>query len=266
VGRPAAPIPVSAPASLAASAKRLPGRAGVLLLSWLWSNLSALLFPSRASVAVVFVFWWRADWPLAKGFLVVLAICGAAWMSVLLWVYVICRWLGAGAVLPTSDPRRLEMFSWSWFAFHVVDMSLHALHDGDASFFGSSEVWVWLLRWTGARVVTAARGGTGTPAPAGLFSRILVVEPFLNEPLLCELGEGCVLDQGWVQPHVYSGHSLHLDRVSVGAHAELGEYACALLGSTVGAGAKLEAKSLLLRGDEIPAGSVWAGVPASVQV
>ena len=63
---------------------------------------------------------------------------------------------------------------------------------------------------------------------------------------------------------MYAGHSLHLERVCVGADAEIGENSCALFGSTINVGAQLKANSLLLRGDEIPAYNVWSGVPSSL--
>jgi hypothetical protein len=186
---------------------------------------------------------WSPEWSIAYGFGVAAACVAAALPASLFFGWLFCNVLGALTVQPASD---FDMFTAAWFRFHWVDMSLLALNSGEPAFFGESDLWSFFWRLTGAKV----------------GSRVMVTDPFLCEPLLTSVGDGAVFDEGWAQPHVYSAHTLTIDTVAVGCGAELRDYACALLNASVGEGATLGADSLLMRGEVLPAGQTWQGVPA----
>jgi non-ribosomal peptide synthetase-like protein len=243
VGRPAQPLPLKAAADLTESAAQLPGRPWLLLVSWLWAQLVRVIFPSAPEAYLVFIFFWTSSWSFAYALGIAFACLGGAILCTLLFATLIGNVMGRCVVTPDNH---FDMFSFKWFTFHWIDMSLLAVNANEPAFFGESEVWSWLMRLVGSDV----------------GSNVLITDPYLVEPLLTSIGDNVVIDEGWTQPHVYSAHTLNIDHVAVCNAAELRDHSCALLLSTVGARATLGADSLLMRGERLPDGHTWQGVPA----
>ncbi|MBB5958094.1 non-ribosomal peptide synthetase-like protein [Saccharothrix tamanrassetensis] len=112
---------------------------------------------------------------------------------------------------------------------------------------GSPLMSVW-LRALGARI------GRGTWVESYWFP----------EADLVRLGDGATVNRGCVvQTHLFHDRILRMDRVTLAAGATLGPHGIVLPGATVGAHTTVGPASLVMRGEEVPAGSRWLGNPIS---
>jgi non-ribosomal peptide synthetase-like protein len=65
------------------------------------------------------------------------------------------------------------------------------------------------------------------------------------------------------QTHLFEDRVMKIDHVEIGRGVYLGPRSCVLFGASVGDRARLGALTLVMKGEFIPAGSRWAGCPAS---
>ncbi|WP_329569189.1 Pls/PosA family non-ribosomal peptide synthetase [Kitasatospora sp. NBC_01266] len=87
---------------------------------------------------------------------------------------------------------------------------------------------------------------------------------WLPETDLVDLADGVSVNRGCVvQTHLFHDRVMRLDTVRVGAGGTLGPHSIALPGSVVGPGASVGAASLVMRGEELPAGTRWLGNPVA---
>lgn len=85
----------------------------------------------------------------------------------------------------------------------------------------------------------------------------------LSPPDLIEVGDGASIGyEAELQAFFVEDGWLHLDRISIGAHAFVGAKTVILPGGTVAAAARIKDQSLVARGQVIPEGETWAGSPA----
>jgi non-ribosomal peptide synthetase-like protein len=80
---------------------------------------------------------------------------------------------------------------------------------------------------------------------------------------LSEIGDRSVLnDDCVIQTHLFEDRVLKASRVSVGPDCTVGTGSVVLYDSEMEHGAKLDSLSLLMKGERLPAGTAWAGIPA----
>ncbi len=65
------------------------------------------------------------------------------------------------------------------------------------------------------------------------------------------------------QTHLFEDRVMKIDHVKIGARVYIGPRSAVLYGAQVGDNAKLGSLTLVMKGENIPAGSVWSGCPAS---
>jgi non-ribosomal peptide synthetase-like protein len=65
------------------------------------------------------------------------------------------------------------------------------------------------------------------------------------------------------QTHLFEDRVMKIDYVKIGARVYMGPRSAVLYGAEVGDDAKLGALTLIMKGERIPAGSVWGGCPAA---
>ena len=83
---------------------------------------------------------------------------------------------------------------------------------------------------------------------------------------LCVVGRGASVGPGTVvQTHLFQDRVMSLDTVSILDSATLAAHSVSLPGSVIGAGATVGPGSLVMRGDEVPAMTVWQGNPVEPQ-
>lgn len=79
---------------------------------------------------------------------------------------------------------------------------------------------------------------------------------------LCNVGRGATVGPGTVvQTHLFQDRVMSLDVVSLGAGATLAAHSVALPAATLGDAATVGPGSLVMRGDRVPANSLWQGNP-----
>ena len=107
---------------------------------------------------------------------------------------------------------------------------------------------VWFLRAMGARI------GHGA----------WVESYWLPEADLVELGDGATVNRGCVvQTHLFHDRVMSLDAVVLEDGATLGPHSVVLPAARLGRGTTVGAGSLVMRGEELPAGTWWLGNPVS---
>ena len=107
---------------------------------------------------------------------------------------------------------------------------------------------VWFLRAMGARI------GHGA----------WVESYWLPEADLVELGDGATVNRGCVvQTHLFHDRVMSLDSVVLEDGATLGPHSVVLPAARLGRGTTVGAGSLVMRGEELPAGTWWLGNPVS---
>ncbi|GAA1345116.1 Pls/PosA family non-ribosomal peptide synthetase [Saccharothrix algeriensis] len=160
-------------------------------------------------------------------------------------VAVLAKWVLVGRF------RRREYPLWSAFVWRneLADTFVEVLAVpwlvGSAG--GSPLMGAW-LRALGARI------GRGTWVESHWFP----------ESDLVSLGDGAAVNRGCVvQTHLFHDRILRMDRVELAAGATLGPHGIVLPGATVGAHTTVGPASLVMRGEEVPAGSRWLGNPIS---
>jgi non-ribosomal peptide synthetase-like protein len=83
---------------------------------------------------------------------------------------------------------------------------------------------------------------------------------------LTEVGDRAALNEDCVlQTHLFEDRILKASRLRIGADCAVGANSIVLYDSAMGDGAKLDGLSLLMKGETLPAGTAWAGIPASRQ-
>ncbi len=157
----------------------------------------------------------------------------------------VAKWTLVGRITATEHPLWssfiwrnevsdcfVEMVARPWFAAKAV---------------GSPVLSVW-LRSLGARV------GHG----------VWCETYWLPEADLVAIGDGVSVNRGCVvQTHLFHDRIMQLDRVELADGSTLGPHSVILPAATVDQGATVGPASLVMRGERVPAGSLWAGNPIS---
>jgi non-ribosomal peptide synthetase-like protein len=87
---------------------------------------------------------------------------------------------------------------------------------------------------------------------------------WLPEADLVTIGAGATVARGTVvQTHLFHDRVMQLDRVTIDAGATLGPHGVVLPAAGIGPGATVGPASLVMRGEQVPAGTLWAGNPIS---
>ena len=182
------------------------------------------------------------------------------------------RWGGPGAVLLAGPVVLLAAVvacllttAVKWLLVGRIAVADHPLW--------SSFVWRNELADTFVEMVAApwfARAAAGTPALC-LWLRSLGAQVgrgvwcetyWLPEADLVSLGDGASVNRGCVvQTHLFHDRIMSMDTVSLDRGATLGPHGVILPAASIGERATIGPASLVLRGDDVPAGTRWTGNP-----
>jgi non-ribosomal peptide synthetase-like protein len=112
---------------------------------------------------------------------------------------------------------------------------------------------------------------TGTPW-VGMFLRLLgarigrrvwLATTSFSEFDLVELGDDAAMaEEAALQTHLYEDRVMKMSLVRVGAGSSLGAVSVVLYDAEVGAGACVDAQTLVMKGESLPSGTRWRGIPA----
>jgi non-ribosomal peptide synthetase-like protein len=112
---------------------------------------------------------------------------------------------------------------------------------------------------------------TGTPwiAPvlrlfgAHIGRRVWLDTTYLTEFDLVEVGDDAAIgDTTSLQTHLFEDRVMKMSTVKIGAASSVGSRSVVLYDAEVGPGATLDSLSLAMKGETLPAGSRWRGIPA----
>lgn len=168
--------------------------------------------------------------------LVAAGLCAAA-------ATVVLKWLLMGRYRPGEHPF------WSFFVWR--DEIINCLQEELAR--------PWLLA-----------GGIGTPvmnwylrAMGAKVGRNVWFETLaVTEFDVVTLGDGCVVNRGaCVETHLFHDRLMRIGPARLGPGSTLGPSSLVLPDTVLGAGARVGARSVVLRGEELLAGSSWHGSP-----
>jgi len=85
---------------------------------------------------------------------------------------------------------------------------------------------------------------------------------WLPEADLVSIGDGATIARGTVvQTHLFHDRVMQLDQVRLGRGGTLGPHSVILPAAGIGAGATVAPASLVMRGEQVPGGTRWAGNP-----
>jgi non-ribosomal peptide synthetase-like protein len=157
---------------------------------------------------------------------------------------VLVKWVVIGRYRPRVEPmwnlfvRRTELMT-SLYITLAVPM-LVGLFTG-TPFIGP------LLRLLGARI----------------GRRAWIAATALSEFDMVEVGDDAALNEdAALQTHLYEDRVMKMSRVKVGAGSSLGACSVVLYDAEVGAGAFVDAATLVMKGESLPPGTRWRGIPA----
>ena len=80
---------------------------------------------------------------------------------------------------------------------------------------------------------------------------------------LVEMGDDVALnDESTVQTHLFEDRVMKMSKVSIADRCSVGALSLVLYDTTMHAGAELGDLSLLMKNEQLPAGTQWEGIPA----
>src|SRR5262249_18411376 len=84
---------------------------------------------------------------------------------------------------------------------------------------------------------------------------------------LVEVGDRAALNDDCVlQTHLFEDRVLKASRLRIAADSAVGAVSVVLYDSTIEKGARLDALSLLMKGESLPAHTAWAGIPVGSEI
>ncbi len=216
---------------------------------------------------------WRALWELLRIVpVIVTALIALGVLAALdaLWLTVGLGWaiaLSGLVLLAAGAVAALVTTAAKWMLVGRIDATEHPLW---SSFIWRNEVSDSFVEMV-ARPWFAAKAA-GTPALA-VWLRTLGAHIgygvwcesyWLPEADLVTIADGATVNRGCVvQTHLFHDRIMQLDRVTLASGATLGPHGVILPAASIGEGATVGPASLVMRGERVPAGSVWSGNPIS---
>jgi non-ribosomal peptide synthetase-like protein len=155
----------------------------------------------------------------------------------------LAKWVVIGRYRPFVRPLwspmiwRLEFVN-ALYEFLTTPLALLALQ--------GTPFLPWYLRLLGSRI----------------GRRVYVHTTGLLEWDLVDVGDGAALnDDSVLQTHLFEDRVLKASRLCIGRNCVVGAGSVVLYDSIMEDGARLDALSLLMKGERLPAGTAWAGIP-----
>ncbi len=155
------------------------------------------------------------------------------------------KWLIVGRYRPRVEPM------WSFFVWRTEFIT--ALYEN---------VFVPLLaRWlTGTPWLAVAYRALG----AKIGRRVAIETTFLTEFDLVHVGDDAMIgDHTSLQTHLFEDRVMKMSTVCIGAGSTVGSRSVVLYDAEVGTNTSLDALSLAMKGETLPANTCWRGIPAA---
>lgn len=214
------------------------------LFEALHTTFPTMLFLTFGSIAVyffIFPAYEKGLYATAIGRFVIASV-----LMPLAMVLVVCaiKWAFMGAYKPITRPM------WSWWAMKTEAVA----------------VLYWGLG--GKVLLEHLRGTPFLPAMLRLFGTKIGRGVYMDSTDLTEfdcvsIGDFSVLNEfSCLQTHLYEDRIMKIGRVEVGAGVTIGSFSTVLYDTKLGDFSKLQPLTLVMKGENIPAHTVWGGAPA----
>jgi non-ribosomal peptide synthetase-like protein len=153
------------------------------------------------------------------------------------------KWLMIGRYQPGAQPL------WSFFVWR--DEIVNTCHEQLAG--------AWLMSLAlGTPLVSAYLRAMGSTVGKGVWFETLAVTEFD----LVHLGDGCAVNRfACVETHLFHDRVLRMGPAVLGSGSTLGPSSAILPDTVLGRGCAVGARSVVLRGERLPAQTTWHGVP-----
>jgi len=168
-----------------------------------------------------------------------------AWGGVVATLFVVlAKWLLIGRYRAAERPL------WSTFVWRAELVA--NLHEHLAELFLTSKLagtpfLCWFFRLLGAKI----------------GSRVFLDTSDMTEYDLIEIGDDAALNKDCtVQTHLFEDRVMKMSHVRIGARCSVGSLSLVLYDTQMEPGASLGDLSLLMKGETLPAGTRWEGIPA----
>ena len=118
----------------------------------------------------------------------------------------------------------------------------------------------WLFHWlAGTPLMAPALRLLGTR----IGRRVFMETTYLTEFDLVHVGDDAAVGgQASLQTHLFEDRVMKMSTVKVDAECTVGSRAVVLYDAELEQGAELDSLSLVMKGESLPAGSRWRGIPA----
>ena len=158
-------------------------------------------------------------------------------------IAVALKWIVIGRYRSSQHPL------WSFFVWR--DELINSAHEQLAG--------EWLLRFgIGTPLMSLYLRAMGSKVGRGVWCETTAI----TEYDVVKLGDGCAINRGsCLMTHVFHDRLLYIGPTSVGVGATMGPTSAVLPDTTLGANACIGGHSVVLRGEELPAGTRWHGAP-----
>jgi non-ribosomal peptide synthetase-like protein len=155
----------------------------------------------------------------------------------------------AGKWLIIGRYRRGEHPLWSFFVWR--DEIVNSLQD---SLAGS-----WLLGFAvGTPLLSSYLRAMGAKVGRDVWFETLAITEFD----VVELGDGCTVNRlACVESHLFHDRLMRIGPICIGPGSTLGPASATLPDTILGAGCSVGGRSVVLRGEQLPAGTRWHGSP-----
>ena len=178
-------------------------------------------------------------------------------LTVLLMLPAVGLALGLAAVLV------VVLFKWS-----IIGRYRPRVEPYWGTWVRGTELITGLFETVAAPMVALLAGTPLLPVMLRLFGvhvgrRVYLTTAGGTEFDLIAIGDDAVISPGAItQTHLFEDRVMKMSRVEVGPEATVGSGSVVLYDASVGAGTTLDALSLVMKGEALPAGSRWRGIPA----
>ena len=182
------------------------------------------------------------DWPGLFGHL---AISGALYGAGTMVLILLMKWLLIGRYKPCAYPMWTPFV---WVSEAVTNMYESMAVQGFLNYLRGTPMLPWMLRLFGVKV------GRG----------VYLDTTDITEFDCVTIGDEAELnDLSGPQTHLFEDRIMKIGRVDIARGACIRARCTVLYDATVGEGAMLGALTLVMKGEDIPANTVWCGSPAS---
>ena len=218
-----------------------------MMVARLAMELVRILLPASLSVALGSLIFWGVEevgktaGVAAMALAAVPLLLAAGICAVVLTVA--AKWLVMGRYQAGEHPL------WSFFVWR--DEILNSLQD---QFAGT-----WLLGLAlGTPLMSVYLRAMGARVGKDVWCDTLTITEFD----VVELGDRCVINRfACIETHLFHDRLMRIGPTRLGPGSTLGPSSAALPDTVIGAGARLGGRSVLMRGEELPAGTSWHGAP-----